>query len=67
MILLRASLQPAADTPRTPSIRSLVIFTPGLGPRKHPIAVVPRWVSLPAAVPSRAKRCRTVEFKPREF
>jgi len=29
--------------------------------------VVPCWVSLPAAVSSRAKRCRTVELKPREF
>jgi hypothetical protein len=51
-IFSQASLQPTADTPRTLA-----------GPRKHPISAAPRWVPLPAATPSRAKRCRTVEFK----
>ena len=62
-IFSQASLQPTADTPRTPSNRSPVKFKQRPGPRKHPISVVPRWVPLPAATPSRAKRCRTVEFK----
>jgi len=62
-IFSQASLQPTADTPRTPSNRTPVKFKQRPGPRKHPISVAPRWVPLPAATPSRAKRCRTVEFK----
>jgi len=63
MIFSQASLQPTTDMPRTPSNRSPVKSKQRPGPRKHPISVVPCWVPLPAATPSRAKRCRTVEFK----
>jgi len=62
-IFSQASLQPTANTPRTPDKRSPVKVKQRPGPRKNPIAVVPRWVSLPAVTPSRARRCRTVEFK----
>ena len=64
MILSQASLYLAANTPRTPSgKRSPVKFKQWPGPRKQPIAVIPRWVPPAAATPSRAKKCRTVEFK----
>ena len=62
-IFSQAFLQPTANTPRTPNKRSLVTAKQWPGPCKHPIAVAPRWVPLPVVTPSRAKRCRTVEFK----
>jgi len=62
-IFSQASLQPTAGTPRTPNKRSLVKFKQRPGPRKHPIAVGPRWVPLAAATPFRARKCRAVEFK----
>jgi len=62
-ILSQASLQPTAYMPRTPSKRSLVKFKQRPRSRKHPIAVLPHWVTLPAASPYRGKGCRTVQFK----
>jgi len=58
-IVSQPSLPPASN--RTPDKRSQSSKRPG--PRKHPIAVAPCWVPLPAATPSKARRCRTVEFK----
>ena len=63
-ILSQVSLHLAANTPRTPSSKRLPVkFKQRPGPRKQPIAVVPRWVPPAVATPSRAKKCRTVEFK----
>jgi len=62
-IFSQASLQPTADTPRTPNKRSPIKFKQRPGPRKHPIAVGVRWVPLPVVTPSRARKCRSVEFK----
>jgi len=62
-IFSQASLQPTADTPRTPKKRSPIKFKQRPGSRKHPIPVGPRWIPLPAATPSRVRKCRTVEFK----
>ena len=62
-IFSQASLQPTANTPRTPSNHSPVKCKQWPEPRKHPISVARRWVPPPVATPSRAKWCRTVEFK----
>jgi hypothetical protein len=62
-ILSQATLLSTIDSPRTPRNRSPVKFKQRPGPRKEPIAMAPRWAPPPAATPSRAKRCRTVEFK----
>jgi len=66
-LLTKIPLQPTADTDRTSGKRSLVKFKQRPKPRKHPIAVLPRWVPLSAASPYRGKGCRTVRFRAREL